>query len=367
MSTQAHPVGGSPEPSSAATAATPATDLPGASLPVGRKVTLKDVAAAAGVSASTVSRVLDPRLPHSDTPTARKVREIARELNYRKNAAASSLRRQESGTIGVMVPRLTDTVMATLFERIFAEAQRRDIFALVSVSGDNESDIRRTTAALLQQNVDAMVLTAARIDSPVAPSTVPTFLAVRSDDITPTVRCDDHLGGYLVARHLLDLGHRHFAVLPGPAFTSTARERLAGFRQALAERGFTLPDSNVIHSGFGFDDGLSAAMTVLSSPRTRPTAVFAANDDMAHGVLTAASAVGLHVPQQLSVVGYNDLPLAEQLPTRLTSVHVPFEQIAVGLLDAIEATLRSRPVPQLRPVIPALIPRQSSGPAPAER
>lgn len=333
----------------------------------GRKVTLKDVAAAAGVSASTVSRVLDERLPYSDSPTARKVRDVARELNYRKNVAASTLRRQESGTIGVMVPRLTDTVMAMLFERIFAEAQRRDIFALVSVSGDDEANIRQTMAELVQRNVDALVLTAARIDSPVAPSAIPTFLAVRSDDVTPTVRCDDRLGGYLAARHLLDLGHENFIVLPGPEFTSTARERLAGFRQALTERGQELPEERILHSGFGFDAGLAAGMAALAHKRRRPTAIFAANDDMAHGVMIAANTLGVSVPEELSVVGYNDLPLARQLPVRLTSVHVPFEQIAVVLLDAIEATLRDRPVPELRPVIPTLIPRQSSGPAPQQK
>lgn len=342
-------------------------DAAPASVARGRKVTLKDVATAAGVSTSTVSRVLDERLPYSDSPTARKVRDVARELHYRKNIAASALRRQESGTIGVVVPRLTDTVMATLFERIFAESQRRDIFALVSVSGDDEEDIQRTISQLVQRNVDAIVLTAARIDSPITPSAIPTFLAVRSDDVTPTVRCDDHLGGYLAARHLLDLGHEHFVVLPGPGFTSTARERLAGFRQALIERGRELPEERVVHSGFGLDAGLAAGMAVLKDRDLRPTAIFAANDDMAHGVVVAANMLGINVPDELSVVGYNDLPLAHQLPVQLTSVHVPFEQIAAVLLDAIESTLRNRPVHELRPVIPTLIPRQSSGPAPRRK
>jgi len=329
-----------------------------------KTVTLKDVAAAAGVSTSTVSRILDERLPPSHTATAERVRQAAARLGYRRDAAASALRRGDTGTVGVLVPRLSDTVMALLFEAIYAEAASRGLFALVSVCGDDSAAESHAVDSLLARRVDGLVLATARLDDPLPNSLrergVPHVLALRTDGVSPSSVCDDELGGYLATRHLIDLGHTAIAVLPGPDFTSTAKQRLAGYHRAMAEAGLEAPAERVRHCGFGYAAGLRTASGMLAgSPDT--TAVFAANDNLALGALAAANALGRAVPGDLSVVGYNDTPLATQLAVPLTTVRVPFDLIAAGALDLLAAQAAGTgEQPPSRVAVPTLIPRRSA-------
>ncbi|RAX21158.1 LacI family DNA-binding transcriptional regulator [Actinomyces sp. Z3] len=328
-----------------------------------KTVTLKDVAAAAGVSISTASRILDERLPTSRSASAKRVREAAERLGYRRDAAASALRRGDTGTVGVLVPRLSDTVMALLFEAIFSAAAARGLFALVSVCGDDSAAEAHAVDSLLARRVDGLVLATARLDDPLPSSLrelgVPHVLALRTDDISPSSVCDDELGGYLATRHLLDLGHTKVAVLPGPDFASTARQRLAGYRRAMAEADVPVPEAYVRHCGFGFTDGSAAATAVLSEA-PGITAVFAANDSLAMGTLSAAKTLGRSVPKDLSVVGYNDTPLAGQLTVPLTTVRVPFDLIAAGALDLLAAQTSGDSQVVNRVATPTLIPRSSS-------
>ena len=127
------------------------------------RVTVHDVAAAAGVSKSTVSRILDERLPRSDSETAKRVRQVAEELGYMRDVAAASLRRGKTSTIGVVVPRLTDTVMAMLYEAIAHACARAGQFAIVATTDDEPEADRAAAQSLLQRGVDGLVLTTARL------------------------------------------------------------------------------------------------------------------------------------------------------------------------------------------------------------
>ncbi|MFS0895076.1 LacI family DNA-binding transcriptional regulator [Microbacterium sp. 179-I 3D3 NHS] len=322
-------------------------------------VTLKDVAAASGVSISTVSRVLDDRTPPSRSSTAEKVRRVADELGYRRNMFASGLRRGATGTIGVLVPRLTDHVMALMFEAIERTARARGSFAVVATCGDDPAEEKRATETLLDRNVDGLVLATARLDDTLPASLrqrgVPHALVLRTDGVSPSALGDDEAGGYFAARHLVDLGHREIAVITGPWFTSSARDRLAGARRALAEAGLELPEERVISTGYGIESGNIAGRSLLADPASRPTAIFAANDNLAIGVVAAASAAGLTVGRDVSVVGYNDIPLAAMLPVPLTSVRTAFDQIATSALD-----LLGGPAGTLTRALPTLIPRAST-------
>lgn len=333
-------------------------------------VTLREVATEAGVSVSTVSRILDERLPASRSANAQRVRDAATKLGYRRDVAAASLRRRTSGTIGVLVPRLSDHVMALMFEALYEEAARRGTFALVSVNKDDPTGEQRAVEALLDRRVDGLVLAATRLSDDLPEQlrarNVPHVLALRTDGTTPSSVCDDELGGYLATRHLLDLGHRCVAAMPGPDYTSTANGRLAGYRRAMAEAGIDVPDSWVRRSGFNADEGERVGLDLLTS-LPEATAVFAANDDLALGLLDAAAKLGRSVPRDLSVVGYNDTPLAARLPVPLTSVRVPFDAVAAGAMDLLEAYDARTPgagrAPGIRRVAtPSLIPRASSIP-----
>jgi len=326
-----------------------------------RVVTLKDVAAASDVSVSTVSRILDDRTPPSRSATAQRVRRVADELGYRRNVFASGLRRGATGTIGVLVPRLTDNVMALMFEAIERAARARGSFAVVATCGDDPDDERRATETLLGRNVDGLILATARLDDTLPASLrergVPHALVLRTDGQSSAALGDDEAGGYFAVRHLIDLGHRDIAVITGPWFTSSARDRLAGARRALAEAGLELPDQHVVSTGYGIESGNEAAARLLADAGGRVTAIFAANDNLAIGATTAVGAAGLAVGADVSIVGYNDIPLAAMLPVPLTTVRTPFDQIAASALDLLE-----EPGSEARTTrtLPTLIPRAST-------
>lgn len=327
----------------------------------GNVVTLKDVAAASGVSISTASRALDERTT-SRSAAAVNVRKIAEELGYRRNSFASSLRRGETRTLGVLVPRLSDTVMALMFEELERAASSRGYFAMVATSGDDPVDERRAAETLLDRNVDGLILATARLDDELPrllrERRVVHALVLRTDGVSPSALGDDELGGYLAVRHLLDLGHRDIAVVTGPDFTSTANARLAGARRAMDESGKNLPGSWALAGGYGIENGFEAGEQLLGTTN-RPTAIFAANDNIAMGIVAAAHRHNLRIGRDLSLVGYNDTPLAARLPTPLTSVRVPLDQIA---RTAIDLLTHPDTETRVRKSTPTLIPRDSTAP-----
>lgn len=325
-------------------------------------VTLRDVAERAGVSVSTVSRALDERMPTSKSASATRIREIAQQIGYRRNVFASSLRRGETAMLGVVVPRLTDAVMALMFEAIERASRARGHYAVVATSGDAPDDERLAVERLLDRNVDGLILANARIDDSL-PAMLRTqkvrhSLVLRTDGMSPSSLGDDFHGGYFAVRHLIDLGHREIAVVTGPDFTSSAHDRAAGARSAAAEAGVELAEDRVIFAGYGIDAGIDSGKRLLESDAP-PTAIFAANDNLAIGISTVAAHAGKTIGRDLSIVGYNDIPLAEKLPVPLTSVRVPFDQIAeagVGLL------FDESPDAKIRKALPVLIPRKSTAP-----
>ncbi|TNU76089.1 substrate-binding domain-containing protein [Miniimonas arenae] len=326
-------------------------------------VTLRDVADAAGVSVSTASRVLDERGPRSRSASADRVRRAADELGYRRNAIAAGLRRGATGTIGMLVPRLSDTVMAVMYEAVESAARARGFMAVVATSGDDPQDEARATETLLDRNVDGLVLATARFDDSLPASLrergIPHVLVLRTDGVSASSLGDDETGGYLATRHLLDLGHERVAVVAGPAFTSTARSRLAGARRALTERGLEAPAELVGHAPtYGVDDGVLAGERLFALPAAeRPTAVFAANDNLAIGVMSAAYRAGQVPGQDVAIVGYNDIPFSRRMPVPLSSVLVPYDHIAATALDL----LAEHGEPRIERAMPTLIPRASSG------
>lgn len=329
----------------------------------GTTVTLRDVAAASGVSLSTASRALDERGTASKSAAAAHVRKVAEELGYRRNSFASNLRRGETRTLGVLVPRLSDTVMALMFEELERVASDRGYFAMVATSGDDPDDERRAAETLLDRNVDGLILATARLDDELPRHLrergVAHALVLRTDGVSPSALGDDEVGGYLAVRHLVDLGHRDIAVVTGPSFTSTGVARLAGARRALDEAGIETREEWLMASGYGIENGFSAGESLLvGNAGQRPSAVFAANDNLAMGIIAAAHRFHVTVGEDLALVGYNDIPLASRLSTPLSSVRVPLDQIAGNAIDLI---VNPDKEPRIRKSMPTLIPRESSG------
>lgn len=326
-------------------------------------VTIHDVADKAGVSISTVSRALDPRRPTSSA-AAERVRAVAAELGYRRDASAANLRRGQTGTVGVVVPRLSDPIMAVLYEELAAACERVGRFAVVATTGDDPAHQRSAVESLLDRSVDGLVLATARIDDPFADELVDAgvshVLALRSSGRSLAAVADDVLGGYLAGRHLVDLGHRDIAVLAGPDYASTVVGRRAGFLSALAEAGVTLRPSWEVGGSFSMADGEEGCRRLMTEgTSTRPTAIFAMNDNTALGALSALLSLGFTVPGDVSLVGYNDVPFASRLPVPLTTVRVPFREIASTAIHLLlEGPDRDGERVLMAP--PTLIPRAST-------
>jgi LacI family transcriptional regulator len=248
-----------------------------------------------------------------------------------------------------------------MFEELEKAASSRGYFAMVATSGDDPDEERSAAETLLDRNVDGLILATARLDDKLPrllrERRVPHALVLRTDGISPSALGDDEVGGYLAVRHLIDLGHRDIAVVTGPDFTSSGRARLAGARRAMKEAGINPPDKWLIAAGYGIENGYTAGETLLGTGH-RPTAIFAANDNIAMGVMAAAHRNGITIPDDLALVGYNDTPLSARLPTPLSSVHVPLDQIAATAIDLI---VNPGTEPLIRRSMPTLIPRHSSG------
>lgn len=334
------------------------------------RVTILDVARAAGVSKSSVSRFLDERMPKSDSETARRVREIAAQLGYMRDVSASSLRRGKTSMIGVIVPRLTDTVMAMLYEELAHAAARAGQFTIVATTEDEPGADRDAADMLLRRGVNGLILSTSRdhetLTDELCARGVPFVLALRTDGKCRSSIGNDCLGGYLATRHLIDLGHRRIGLIAGPSYASSARGRVEGYRKAMGEAGLEVDPRWVCASTFGIESGAEAARALMAQDR-HLTAIFAVNDNTAIGALSALTQMGLSVPQDMSLVGYNDIPIVSHLPTPLTSVKVPFDQIASAALELLE-TETVTPKNRIRIVNPTLIPRRSTGPVhPAAR
>lgn len=327
----------------------------------GRRVTILDIARATGVSKSSVSRFLDEGSP-SDTEAARLVRRVATELGYVRDVSAANLRRGSTGTIGVIVPRLTDTVMAMLYESLAHAAAQSGRFTIVATTNDDPVANQRAAEMLMARGVDGLVLATTRtgdgLAERLAAQGVRFVLALRTDGVHPSSVGDDRLGGYLATRHLIDLGHSRIGVVAGPSDASSAAGRVEGYRAAMDEAGLSVRPEWVVPSSFRLEAGNLAARELMTLA-DRPTALFAINDNTALGALSALAQQGLSVPGDISVVGYNDIPLVSHLPTPLTTVRTPFGQIAATAMELL--TQADTPgAPAVRRATPSLIPRQST-------
>ncbi|MFB9782006.1 LacI family DNA-binding transcriptional regulator [Rhodococcus baikonurensis] len=327
----------------------------------GRPPTLREIADQAGVHISTASRVLrQPEPADGWSDSALRVRQVAEELGYQPNLWAASLRTRKTTTIGVVMPRLTDVVVATMFQGIEEAATAAGYSVLLSSPPDDLDAQRKAVEFLVSRQVDGLMLSSIHlpgtdfVDSLPLRSLPILLLNRHIDQATsspnsslPFVSGDDRLGGYLAGKHLLDCGYRDLGVIAGPDHASTSRERVAGFRDALTEAGLELPPNRIVASEFEVQGGVDAAATLLSG-NTRPDAVFTVSDTIAIGVLGVARDLGLSIPDDLALVGYNDIPVVSQLPVPLTTVRSPAHKIGATGLEHLLALIAGRNVESVK-------------------
>lgn len=309
-------------------------------------ITSHDVARLAGVSQPTVSRALrgDTRV---SAATRAKVREAATALNYVPSEAGRSLSTRSTRRIGVLVTDLTNPFYPHLIAPLHDELEQLDHRMMLFTE--------RTEAAvaadrLLDRSIDGVVLATVTLDS-----TLPQelrrrelpFVFLNREGGSPSgdaAVVDNRLGGEIAARELVRLGHRHIAGIFGPENTSTGRDRELGFRLALADAEIALRQAHTRHGPFEFETGAKALAELLETTPA-PTAVFCGNDVIALGALDTAKRAGVAVPDELTVIGFDDIPMASWAAFELTTIRHDMHEMARAaarlLVERISGTVDS--------------------------
>ena len=326
---------------------------------VRRRPTMKDVARHAGVSVSTVSYVLNNSGPVGASRRAR-VLDAVRVLNYTPNESARSLKRRSTSAIGLVVPDLANQFFALVTEGVERAAAERDVLVVLCAPEATEQPVSHHAKLLRSQRLDGVVYLSGTGTSPslileLAESGPVVLVDERISGFDlPAVVSDGRRGAREVAAYVLEQGHERLAIIGGPEALWTAEQRLAGYREALAAAGLD-PDSVPAQVGdYRQESGAKLAERALAGPRKRrPTALLCANDLMAIGALEYCKNAGIRVPQDVSIVGFDDVPIAALLTPRLTTVSQPARDMgyqAAKLLFELLGEQPEEPPHELFPV-----------------
>jgi LacI family transcriptional regulator len=314
-------------------------------------VTIHDVADRAGVSIKTVSRVLNKE-PNVRTETRDRVLEAAAALHYRPSVSARSLAGARSYLIALFFDNPSPAYVSDVQRGAVArcrEAGYHLVVEPIDSAGPDAPDLVRATMSTLRP--DGAILSPPVCDRPLVLDALSEmrapYVRIAPDtqlDRAPYVWMDDRMAAYEMTAHLLQLGHRDIGFIIGHPDHGASHLRLEGFTRAMLDQGCVVRPDRVAQGYFSFQSGFDCAELLLSS-RSRPTAIFASNDDMAMGVLAVAHRHGLSVPGDLSVVGYDDTPAATTVAPQLTTVRQPIFAMAGTAADMLIAGGGKRPAP----------------------
>lgn len=333
-------------------------------------VTIIDVAKRAGVSPSTVSRVISGH-PRISPATAAKVKEIMEDLGYHPNVMAKSLVSKTTNTIGIVLPRPAEELFQNLF---FPEVIRgivthstRSAYDLMITTGISErEEIEAVTRLVKGRRVDGILLLHSRKEDPVVSflreQGFPFVLVGRSEDFpdTPSVDTNNVQASYDATRHLISQGHKRIGFVSGPPNLIVSRDRLEGYKQALQEAGLEARPEWIVEGEFLQESGYRAMSFFMGLPE-RPTALVVIDDVVAFGVLRGLNELGFKVPFDLSVVGFNNIPMAELSNPPLSSVDISIYQLGYTASQTLIRIIKGEPLHQTSLTIPhRLIVRESS-------
>lgn len=306
----------------------------------GREATIRDVAARAGVSVATVSRVLNnPEVVREET--SRSVLDAAKALRYVPNTAARSLSVRRMHTVGVLLPDVHGHFFSEVIRGADAAARAAGFHLLVSGWHSDSTEMFEVIQTM-RGRVDGLLLMAPNLSLSSLREemafNLPLVLLNSNDRKHAAVTIDNYGGAGKMMRHLASLGHEQIAFLKGPSHNVDARERLRGYRQAMKKAGAA--GSTLELDGDFTEESGRAAAQVLLGRRSRPAAVFAANDSMAVGLISELTRWGIDVPGEIAVAGFDDIAIARYITPALTTMHVDIanlgERAFALLLTALE-------------------------------
>ncbi|MFZ8911262.1 MAG: LacI family DNA-binding transcriptional regulator [Candidatus Nanopelagicales bacterium] len=330
--------------------------------------TLKDVAKLVDMHPATVSRALNPRTSHLVSPeTVARVRKAAESLDYVPNPMASGLRTSRSHTIGVVIPDLTNPLFAGMVRGMQDTLARAGYTPLV-VNTDNDVETeRKVVSSLKARRADGLILATARREHPLLEeisSTLPIVLVNRVTESValPSVTTDEQHGVRLAVDHLVGLGHSQIVHLAGPSWSSTGHDRAQAFQRAMKSHGLTATRRSITVPAWSVDSAREVAQKVLAS--NAATAIVAANDQLALGAFAAVRQLNKRCPRDVSIVGYNDIPLMALVDPPLTTVRVPVVDIGSEAARLLLSLLREETPTATKHVklTPELVIRGSTAP-----
>jgi LacI family transcriptional regulator len=333
-----------------------------------RRPTINDIARLAGVSKKTVSRVINAS-PFVHAETRERIQAVIAELGYAPDPQARGLAYGRAFLIGLVYDNPNPQYVVNM-QLGLLDGMRGSGFELVVHPCDRESPtfLEDLRAFVERQRLYGVVLTpsvsederAARLMAEIGCAYV-RVASVSLDAPEHMIETRDRLGGREAAGHLADLGHTRIGFISGPPSFRSSHERRSGFEEALAERGLTLAKSHALTGGYTFESGIERGRELLAMD-PRPTAIFAANDEMAAGVLQAARQLGLEIPRDVSVVGFDDFQIASRLWPALTTVRTPTREIGRLAVERLLGRDDDERDPKKR--LPSLVVRDSTAPPP---
>lgn len=290
-------------------------------------VTFKDLAKAAKVSTSTLSRALNDK-PDINPKTKNKILAVAKELGYTPNAVAKSLRLKKTGTLGVVIADISNPFFAAVIKGVEDTARRKGYNIILCNTDEKYETEKDAIQLLLTKRVDALLIAPAQIKDQdiveLKKRKIPFVLFGRHFEHLETdyVVSNNVQGAFLATDHLIKKGHKKILFINGPLHLSSAKERLLGYKQALLKKGIEFNYALLKQRAVRMEDGYRIMKKVLSS-ELEFTAVFTYSDFVALGVVRALREAGLRIPEDIAVVGYDDIDFISALEVPLTTVHVP--------------------------------------------
>lgn len=326
--------------------------------------TMKDIARIAGVSLSTVSHVVNRSRFVSPEITER-VQKVIQELNYKPSLLARSLKMKETNTIGMLVTASNNPFFAEVVRHVERYCERHN-YHLILVNTDGNSDsLKKHLERLLSKQVDGLLLMCAEPQNfdPEIMATIQLPMVVIDWWQQPLnadiIHENSELGGYLATKALIDAGYREIAIITGESSKPLTANRLKGYKGALLEQNLQIRPEWIVESHFHYDGGIEATAKLLALPN-RPRAIFAMSDSIAIGAYQAIWQAGLRIPQDIAVIGYDNIELAQFLAPPLSTIHQPKARLAKKAIEQLLARIKepTKPVENIQ-LSPELIKRQS--------
>ncbi len=326
--------------------------------------TMRDVAKATGFSVNTVSRALNHK-PDVNEETRKTIVEAATKMGYRPNKLARSLRSNKTHTIGVIVADIANPYFGALVKGVEKEARKRRYSVILLNTDEDYERESEAIQVVLEERVDGIIISPTQKETGTVKNLlqlgIPFVLFGRrfSDLKTNYVVTDDVHGGFLATEHLISLGHRRIGMINGPIHISSAKERFQGYQEALGRYGLKQEQSLVTAGAVTMEDGYEVAKSLLNK-NPRPTAIFAFSDFVSFGVMKAIREAGLKVPEDISVVGYDDNQFASCSETPLTTIHIPKEELGINAAKVLkEQFVDNQPIKQVELPVDLIV-RQST-------